>query len=136
MRLLSWNFQGLGSTLTIRALRETQIKTGEECVFLMETKNSLLNYWHCSFIYGEPKKSTRRIFLQKWKTLADLIRGPWVCLGDLNFILHSSKKEGGRVLNECGLKEIPSEEPFFTWSNKRDESYLIRAKLDRVVCNE
>lgn len=39
MRLLSWNCQGLGPSLTENALRELKIHLDPSIVFLMETQN-------------------------------------------------------------------------------------------------
>lgn len=39
MKLLSWNCQGLGSPLTIRALRALVAQDQPNLIFLMETKN-------------------------------------------------------------------------------------------------
>jgi len=39
MKLISWNCQGLGSTLTIQALRALVVKEKSDLLFLMETKN-------------------------------------------------------------------------------------------------
>lgn len=39
MKLLSWNYQGLGSTLTFQHLRALVARERPNVVFLMETKN-------------------------------------------------------------------------------------------------
>ena len=40
MRVVSWNYQGLGSTLTVQVLKGHIEKYDPDIVFLMETKNS------------------------------------------------------------------------------------------------
>lgn len=39
MKLISWNCQGLGSALTIHALKALVAKEEPDLIFLMETKN-------------------------------------------------------------------------------------------------
>jgi len=40
MKLLSWNCQGLGSPLTVQALKALVVKEKPDLVFFMETKNT------------------------------------------------------------------------------------------------
>ncbi|VFQ94177.1 unnamed protein product [Cuscuta campestris] len=72
---------------------------------------------------------------------------PWCCLGDFNTILRVEDRKGGipvteeeimdfrECVMECGLEEIPSVGPYYTWSNRQQAESRIFSKLDRVLAN-
>lgn len=72
---------------------------------------------------------------------------PWLVAGDLNEVLSSTEKMGGRqVGREQGkrckdwiaanaLIDLGFQGPQFTWTNGRDGSALIKERLDRALAN-
>ncbi|KAM7255196.1 hypothetical protein ACFE04_020437 [Oxalis oulophora] len=104
--------------------------------------------WRCTGFYGNPVVCRRN---QSWSLLADLKNRselPWIVGGDFNEIVSNDEKRGGclrperqmesfrMVLEDCGLREIQSEGPWFTWKNNNREGNEIFEKLDRVVVND
>ena len=69
-------------------------------------------------------------------------------LGDFNNLLSPLKKFGGAqyrknliagfrsTVEDCGLFEIPSSGPFFTWERSRGTVNWVREKLDRGFAND
>jgi hypothetical protein len=81
--------------------------------------------------------------------LASQIEEPWLCIGDFNEIASPSEKKGGapicihscqhfqRILMECGLDDIGSVGPPFTWRGPQSQGYdRVFKRLDRAVANQ
>ncbi|KAL8470413.1 hypothetical protein ACS0TY_033044 [Phlomoides rotata] len=52
--------------------------------------------WQCTGIYGWPMKHHRNNTFTLLRTVAPTPGTPWLCMGDLNEILWSREKQGGR----------------------------------------
>lgn len=72
---------------------------------------------------------------------------PWAVIGDMNFILNASEKEGGNsvtsssyayvysCIQKIGLIDLNYAGLPFTWTNKRSGTDHIQERLDRVFVN-
>lgn len=102
---------------------------------------------HLTCFYGWPEASHK---CKSWALLsygATLVHGPWICMGDFNAILLSSKKkskhpplykqmeEFGSTLETCKLIDIGFHGYSFTWNNKRPGESNTKVILDRAVAN-
>ncbi|XP_050242023.1 uncharacterized protein LOC126690976 [Quercus robur] len=75
------------------------------------------------------------------------VKLPWVIAGDFNEPLIDEDKFGGRGVNinrslafkdcfdRCSMVDMGFSGPRYTWSNKRDISYLILERIDRFFMN-
>ncbi|KAF4346448.1 hypothetical protein F8388_012886 [Cannabis sativa] len=101
--------------------------------------------WICYFVYAPPVRSDRKMF---WENLALEMAGldkPWTLIGDLNSILNQGEKFGGtsgshgdfedlsNFLLMTGGVDLGSVGNFYTWTNNRKFSALIKERLDRVI---
>ncbi|XP_026399766.1 uncharacterized protein LOC113295651 [Papaver somniferum] len=103
-----------------------------------------------SFFYGSLNLLGMK---NQWNFLSDMNdnnNNPWLLLGDFNFILHDSDKQGGNPskslppnfvkdkLFEMNMNEVYSFGNTFTWFNSRfkNPNELIFEKLDRAFMND
>ncbi|XP_026445212.1 uncharacterized protein LOC113345752 [Papaver somniferum] len=103
-----------------------------------------------SFIYGSLNLSGMK---DQWSFLSDMHdnnNNPWTLLGDFNFILTDSDKQGGNPsgsfppkfvvdkLFEMNMNEVYSFGNRYTWCNRRfrNPNELIFEKLDRAFMND
>ena len=99
-------------------------------------------------IYGPPHINGRARF---WKCLEELVSafaGPWLVMGDFNYVDSNLDKRGGRYLGEASTRSFSNfvhatgaiDLGFigsrFTWSNKREGLANIKERLDKAVCNQ
>ncbi|XP_026399652.1 uncharacterized protein LOC113295538 [Papaver somniferum] len=115
------------------------------CDITPRIKNCLI-----SFVYGSLNIYGRRT---QWNILSSINEDaniPWMLLGDFNFILHESEKQGGIAENslssdfirakmmDLNMNEIFSFGNPFTWCNRRfkNPAELILEKLDRGFIND
>ncbi|XP_026458657.1 uncharacterized protein LOC113359200 [Papaver somniferum] len=103
-----------------------------------------------SFVYGSLNISGMRAQWNVLSSITDDINRPWMLLGDFNFIMHVSEKQGGIAPNslvpdfirakmsDLNLNEIFSFGNHFTWCNRRfrNTKELIFEKLDRGFMND
>ncbi|XP_026459699.1 uncharacterized protein LOC113360405 [Papaver somniferum] len=103
-----------------------------------------------SFIYGSTNLAGMK---NQWNFLSEMCdnnKNPWMLVGDFNFILHASEKQGGNPekslppnfikdnLNKMNMHEVLSFGNPFTWCNRRfrNPTDLIFEKLDRAFMND
>jgi hypothetical protein len=96
--------------------------------------------WRLTGLYGEPRWQDKYKTWDKMRELKDQHDVPWVVIGDLNEILYSHEKDGGRprpprymndfqeALSDCNLVDIGFIGDPFTWKRGR-----VRERLDRAV---
>ncbi|KAF4393544.1 hypothetical protein F8388_023348 [Cannabis sativa] len=101
--------------------------------------------WTCFCVYAPPYRGERVTFWENLSIEVAAVVEPWVVVGDLNLILDQAEKVGGSpparsdcqifrdFLDVSGGVDLGSVGGFYTWSNGRDFSHLIRERLDRVV---
>ena len=103
--------------------------------------------WRLTGFYGEPMTHKR---FDSWSLLHQLINQmslPWICTGDFNELLKSSKKLRGSmrgqfqmqifrdVINECGFLDLGFIRPQFTWQKHFADGHSIWERLDWAFAN-
>ncbi|KAF5451994.1 hypothetical protein F2P56_027039 [Juglans regia] len=103
--------------------------------------------WYLTGIYGHPEASRR---LETWnmiKSLAVTSDRGWLMMGDFNEILSNYEKRGGRIrqecqmrdfrqfLDECEMMDLGFNGNQFTWWNGRDQQHSICERLDHFLAN-
>ncbi|XP_019158195.1 PREDICTED: uncharacterized protein LOC109154910 [Ipomoea nil] len=103
--------------------------------------------FHLSFAYVRPNLRAKELFWSECKAFGASRSGPWVILGDFNDIANISDHWGSDQINmnnmtrfceayeECGLMEVPSTCPNFTWIRQIGGCTVTRRRLDRVFWN-
>ena len=96
--------------------------------------------WRFTGIYGEPNWDWKERTWTKLRDLHELVKIPWLVLGDFNEILLNSEKEGGNprpvrfmqdfqdCLDHCGLSDMEFVGDKYKWRRGK-----IRERLDRSV---
>ncbi|GKV21615.1 hypothetical protein SLEP1_g31576 [Rubroshorea leprosula] len=87
---------------------------------------------------------------QLWEELRIVSKhftGPWLVIGDFNDVVDSTEKFGGNpicqnrvkaytdCMNDCNLLDLGYSGGRFTWVNMRDNSQIIRERIDRAWAN-
>ncbi|XP_074300649.1 uncharacterized protein LOC141631948 [Silene latifolia] len=78
------------------------------------------------------------------RLLASESAGPWLCVGDYNEVLFSSEMKGGEsaqwqmnnfrdAVDECGLRDIPSEGYAFTFDNGQSSEDNRQSRINRAM---
>ncbi|KAL0432495.1 UNVERIFIED_CONTAM: hypothetical protein Slati_2583800, partial [Sesamum latifolium] len=106
-----------------------------------------LDRWRFRGFYGYPEVGQRKEDWSLLRRLAHHSVRPWICTGDFNEILEQHEKQRAlpraswqmrdfrECLADCGLQDMGCEGDRFTWCNKREEPYTVRARLDRACSN-
>ena len=104
--------------------------------------------WFMTGFYGWPEAQQK---FKSWKLLEHLktfVKGPWLCFGAFNAILHFSKKQSTRqphiaqidafreALEICQLEDLGYKGYPFTWTNKRPSDANTKLRLDRAVATK
>lgn len=104
--------------------------------------------WLFTAIYASPRENERKMLWTELEALSKNSPLPWMLAGDFDDIQDASEQRGGTMVNEqkcsrfldsingCGLKDLGSEGPKFTWRGPlmRGSSRLFK-RLDRGLCN-
>ena len=203
MKILSWNWQGLGNPWVVRNFCKIVKDQAPSICFLMETKldRKGINYW-CKelpyknrFVVKKPSLGGRFALMWKedigldvfkfsdnqisatmtesdgfqwvmtsfygwpetqdqyksWALLShicSLVYGAWMCIGDFNEMLNSSKKLSCRpalprqldafraALEHCNLVDLGFIGYPYTWNNRRLGTANTKERLDRMVTNQ
>ncbi|XP_019152267.1 PREDICTED: uncharacterized protein LOC109149075 [Ipomoea nil] len=100
-----------------------------------------------SFAYVRPNLRTKEVFWHDCRVFSESIAGPWVIQGDFNDIANINEHWGNDHVNphnlsrfctafeNCGLMEVNSIGPSFTWCRHIGGRMNTRRKLDRVFWN-
>ncbi|XP_042944657.1 uncharacterized protein LOC122278542 [Carya illinoinensis] len=104
--------------------------------------------WFLTGIYGFPKVASRHLTWTLMRSLKNVDNLGWLLIGDFNEIIHQAEKWGGvdrpewqmknfrDAIDDCGIKDLGYQGCPYTWSNRREESECISARLDRALANE
>jgi hypothetical protein len=99
--------------------------------------------WILSCIYSPPDLKEKLTFWDSFTVASDNFVSPWLCIGDLNFVLDQSKKQGGRLvansssfpfkkfIDHFGLVDLGFAGNPYTWCNHRQGLATIKERLDR-----
>ncbi|KAG4148582.1 hypothetical protein ERO13_D05G293550v2, partial [Gossypium hirsutum] len=94
-------------------------------------------------IYGQTIPTLRHQAWDMLKRVSSSVNEGWIVGGDFNAILNNSEKEGGRrkpkvlmdefcdLIEELNLNDVKMSNGWFTWTNNRDGTDLIKERLDR-----
>ncbi|XP_026416928.1 uncharacterized protein LOC113312393 [Papaver somniferum] len=100
-----------------------------------------------SCMYGALNTVNRKDQWDYLQCLSENIKNPWMLVGDLNFILDSSEKEGGNealssdsaliqnVIQQIGFIDLKFQGDPFTCYNPREGDANIRERIDRSLVN-
>jgi exonuclease III len=103
--------------------------------------------WILSCIYGPPDRKEKPAFWDSFTTVSDNFVSPWMCIGDLNFVLDQSEKQGGslvasssscpfkKFIDHFGLVDLGFAGNPFTWCNQRQGHATIKERLDRGLAS-
>ncbi|XP_050208579.1 uncharacterized protein LOC126657923 [Mercurialis annua] len=161
MKVIFWNCQGLGTTLTRKQV-EPVGTAGGFLLFWHDRIQLHIQYYSSFMVVCTVTDSTTIKFdvlfchlhssprilgsqLETLLTIKRLLMPSFVIMGDFNAILHPSEKEGGvpylsrsftlfsQFVSQMTLHDLGYMGFPFTWSNKRAFPLLIRERLDRVL---
>lgn len=125
-----------------------QVRTVYSFIMEVEVKDDDKNKrWMLDCIHADFDDQRRR---EQW-SLSQRVAGRradgWVVLGDLKDLLLPDDKEGGchrsaasfsdfrNLLDKCGLLDVGFVVHPFTWFQKRQGSFNVKERLDRVLVN-
>ncbi|KAK8283598.1 hypothetical protein V6Z12_D08G105400 [Gossypium hirsutum] len=99
-------------------------------------------------VYGHTNPTLQHQLWDMLKRVKSKVNERWIVGGDSNAILNSSEKEGGHkksktamdnfrdIMEELNLNDVKTNNGWFTWSNNRDGSRLIKERLDRFFISD
>jgi hypothetical protein len=130
---------------------EVQVEVVDSCrfyVFASCFHKSARKKFGLVCIYGDPyHEQTKWIWRQVRSFVVANQDLPFICMGDMNNIMHVSEKTGPRPVNlrsisefcclvkDCGFFDLGFKGPAYTWTNKRFDSFPTYERLDRFLCN-
>ncbi|PPS12817.1 hypothetical protein GOBAR_AA07819 [Gossypium barbadense] len=98
--------------------------------------------------YGQADPNLRKQSWDMIRKVKSTVKEGWIVGGDFNVILNNAEKEGGRrkpkssmndfcdILEEMLLVDVKTRNGWFTWTNNREGSNLIKERLDRFLISE
>jgi hypothetical protein len=105
------------------------------------------NPWILSCIYGPPDSRDKLAFWDSFTSVGEGFVSPWLCIGDLNYVLDQSEKLGGRpvassshcpfklFIDHFGLVDLGFVGNPYTWCNNRQGAATIKERLDRGLAS-
>jgi hypothetical protein len=103
--------------------------------------------WILSCIYGPPDTLNKPAFWDSLTVMGEDFVSPWLCIGDLNFVMDQTEKLGGRpvassshcpfrnFIDHLGLVDLGFVGNSFTWCNNRQGIATIKERLDRGLAS-
>ncbi|XP_057530832.1 uncharacterized protein LOC130809184 [Amaranthus tricolor] len=102
--------------------------------------------FNCSFVYGATDKKERGIMLTELENIGTTVTGPWIVMGDFNYIANLNERIGQksrlheieplrRCMVNCDIHDMKSTGRFFTWSNKQRGNARVLSKINRELEN-
>uniref|UniRef100_A0A803QCI3 Reverse transcriptase domain-containing protein n=1 Tax=Cannabis sativa TaxID=3483 RepID=A0A803QCI3_CANSA len=149
MRGVAWNCRGLGQTSTVRELKSVIRARSPDFVFLTELKvepTSLVRILKSLDFYFNvnvpPIGTAGDKVLGDLMNLGDRFGGPWLILGDTNFVLSNSERDGasGRdpfipvianLVDSRGLTNMHIQGDKMTWDNHRNGTGHVKSAIDK-----
>ncbi|XP_074270906.1 uncharacterized protein LOC141594815 [Silene latifolia] len=103
--------------------------------------------WRVTGFYGWSAVADRHLSWELLRLLGRQSTLPWLCIGDYNEVLFSTKMKGGSraqwqmnnfqaVVNECGLRDIRWEGYRYTWDNGQAGVDNRQSMIDRAMCTD
>jgi hypothetical protein len=90
--------------------------------------------WILSCIYGPPALREKPAFWDSITSVSDHFDCPWLCIGDLNFVLDQTEKQGGRRVassSSCPFKSLLIIQAW--WTSGLQETLLPGATKDKAL---
>jgi hypothetical protein len=103
--------------------------------------------WMLTGIYGPPYNSQKPAFWDSLEKVLSTFSGPWIGLGDYNYLLSNADKKGGvffassssssmrNRVDALGLIDMGFIGNLYTWTNKRPAKANVKERLDRALAN-
>lgn len=100
-----------------------------------------------SFAYVRPNPRAKDIFWSDCRAYANQMEDPWIIIGDFNDIASDDDQWGSERINcnvidkfvenfnNCGLMDLESSGPRYSWVRQVGNRTVQRRKLDRVLWN-
>lgn len=102
------------------------------------------SFWYVSGTYASHKYTSH---LDMWLHLIDwrnIVHGPWMLIGDFNYIIHSSEWKGGNfnhsgaitllnVIDKCNLVKVDMTDGKFIWNRPCTNNRMVHYKLDKAL---
>ncbi|XP_019181390.1 PREDICTED: uncharacterized protein LOC109176414 [Ipomoea nil] len=135
--LLVWNKNRL----------DLEVVRSNSQVIHCNVKGTGVSHLHLSFAYVRPNPQAKELFWNECKSFGSAIVGPWIMLGDFKDIASPNDHWGNDHVNmnnvtrfckayeDCGLMEVSSTGPKFTWLRQIGGRTVTRRKLDRAFWN-
>ncbi|XP_060972636.1 uncharacterized protein LOC133038486 [Cannabis sativa] len=102
--------------------------------------------WLLSYVYGPPYFHAKKQFWLDIMKLGDKFGGPWLILGDTNFVLSHSERQGSSgtdqfipfissLVESRGLINLLIQGDQLTWDNHRAGRSHVKSALDKGIVN-
>ncbi|XP_021715737.1 uncharacterized protein LOC110683653 [Chenopodium quinoa] len=123
------------------------ISSHEKFIHVQISSKDLHHQIFCTFVYGLHSIHYR---LPLWDGISSIgaVSGPWLVIGDFNFVLNSYDRVNGNVITDyevnhfrsfvdnLDLCELKSNGSFYSWSNKGHVDGRIATRIDRGLVNQ
>ncbi|TYI50186.1 hypothetical protein E1A91_D12G084400v1 [Gossypium mustelinum] len=98
--------------------------------------------------YGNVDPNARNLSWELLRRVKRTVKEGWIGGGDFNAIFNNAEKDGRRkklrkdmkdfsdILEELALVDVKTNNGWFTWSNNREGSNLVKERLDRFLISE
>lgn len=113
-----------------------------------EVVNDQVARWRYTGVYGYPERGRRQEAWNMLRCLAERSSLPWCIIGDFNDLMTANEKRGWRnhprsllqefssTVFDCDLKDLGSQEEFFTWEKYRGTNKWEHERPDRGLANQ
>src|ERR1044072_1932414 len=97
--------------------------------------------WVCSAVYASPAPQLRENLWNHLVDLRDVVRDPWILIGDFNEVLFPSEVRGGNfiasrvdkmhsMMDTCGLHDLGASGGKFTWHRHENGALRISKRSE------
>ncbi|XP_074284138.1 uncharacterized protein LOC141608694 [Silene latifolia] len=127
-------------------------RKGVDCTFLSASVHHMdflipseRGEWRVTGFYGWPAVTDRHLSWELLRILSRQSAVPWVCMGDFNEVLFSTKMKGGSrpqwkmnnfraAVDDCELRDVPWEGYNFSYDNGQAGDSNRQSMIDRALC--